>query len=303
MLIAALARRVHDVGLAEDLAQDALGAALETWPRTGVPDNPAAWLMTTARRRAIDHLRRGQRLEQKHAHLGSDLDEQRDLAAAERAAALDREIDEPIGDELLRLLFIACHPVLATEARVALTLRMLGGLTTPEIARAFLVPEPTLAQRIVRAKKQLAGANVPFELPPPPELTERLSSVLEVIYLVFNEGYSATAGDDWMRPGLCEDALPLGGARIRVRSGSWAGDHGRAPARAVPAQLSPAAERARRLPVEARTPRRGAGGVRACGLAHAERTRADAAARACGRVRAGGGEREVVTPAIPSQGP
>src|SRR5260221_3233572 len=210
MLIAALARRVHDVGLAEDLAQDALGAALETWPRTGVPDNPAAWLMTTARRRAIDHLRRGQRLEQKHAHLGSDLDEQRDLAAAERAAALDREIDEPIGDELLRLLFIACHPVLATEARVALTLRMLGGLTTPEIARAFLVPEPTLAQRIVRAKKQLAGANVPFELPPPPELTERLSSVLEVIYLVFNEGYSATAGDDWMRPGLCEDALRLG---------------------------------------------------------------------------------------------
>ncbi|MBF5043912.1 sigma-70 family RNA polymerase sigma factor [Aggregicoccus sp. 17bor-14] len=197
---------VRDVGLAEELAQDALVAALEKWPASGVPQNPGAWLMATAKRRAIDVLRHGQRRERKHEELGHELE-------ADQAAAvpdLDEALDDHVGDDLLRLILTACHPVLSSEARVALTLRLLGGLTTEEIARAFLVPEPTVAQRIVRAKRTLAEAKVPFEVPRGAELTERLSSVLEVIYLVFNEGYAATAGDDWMRPALCEDALRLG---------------------------------------------------------------------------------------------
>ena len=198
---------VHgDVGLAEDLAQDALVAALETWPRTGVPDSPGAWLMATAKRRAIDKFRRDRMLDRKHAELGHELEAQIEAAVPD----LDAALDDPIGDDLLRLVFTCCHPVLSQEARVALTLRMLGGLTTEEIARAFLVPVPTVAQRIVRAKKTLADAKVPYEVPRGAELAERLSSVLGVIYLVFNEGYSATAGDDWMRPALCEDALRLG---------------------------------------------------------------------------------------------
>jgi len=205
-LIAGLTRMVRDVGLAEDLAQDALVAALERWPESGVPDNPGAWLMATAKRRAIDLLRRRTLLERKHQELGRDLEAQQEMAVPD----LDAVIDDPVGDDLLSLVFIACHPVLSTEARVALTLRLLGGLTTEEIARAFLVPEPTVAQRIVRAKRTLAEARVPFEVPRGEELAARLSSVLEVIYLVFNEGYSATAGDDWMRPALCEDALRLG---------------------------------------------------------------------------------------------
>jgi RNA polymerase sigma factor (sigma-70 family) len=204
-LIAGLTRMVRDVGLAEDLAQDALLAALEQWPESGIPDNPGAWLMTAAKHRAIDHFRRNQRLERKHDELGRDMAE-REMAVPDLAAA----VDDPIGDDLLRLVFIACHPVLSTEGRVALTLRLLGGLTTEEIARAFLVPEPTIAQRIVRAKRTLADKRVPFEVPRGPELAARLSSVLEVIYLIFNEGYSATAGDDWIRPALCEDALRLG---------------------------------------------------------------------------------------------
>src|SRR5687768_690559 len=197
---------VGDVGLAEDLAQDALVAALEKWPETGVPDNPGAWLMATAKRRAIDTFRRAKMLDRKHVELGHELADAPEAAAAE----LDRASEDHVGDDLLRLVFIACHPVLTMEARVALTLRMLGGLATPEIARAFLVPESTLAQRIVRAKKTLADARVPFELPPPDRLAERLASVLEVIYLIFNEGYAATAGDDWLRPALCEDAIRLG---------------------------------------------------------------------------------------------
>jgi len=205
-LIAGLARIVRDVGLAEELAQDALVMALERWPESGVPDNPGAWLMTTAKNRAIDRLRRSKRLERKHEELGRQLEAKRDLAVADLEAA----VDDHIGDDLLRLMFTACHPVLSTEARVALTLRLLGGLTTEEIARAFLVPEPTVAQRIVRAKRALAEARVPFEVPRGAELAARLSSVLEVLYLVFNEGYSATAGDDWMRPALCEEALRLG---------------------------------------------------------------------------------------------
>lgn len=205
-LIAGLARIVRDVGLAEDLAQDALVAALERWPETGVPDNPGAWLMATARHRAIDALRRDKLLERKHEALGYEIDTHQRSIVAE----LDAAIDDPIGDDLLRLVFIACHPVLSMEARVALTLRLLGGLTTAEIARAFLVPEATIAQRIVRAKRTLAEARVPFEVPRGTEVALRLSSVLEVIYLVFNEGYSATAGDDWVRPALCEDALRLG---------------------------------------------------------------------------------------------
>jgi RNA polymerase sigma factor (sigma-70 family) len=205
-LIAGLARMVRDVGLAEDLAQDALVAALEKWPETGVPDNPGAWLMATAKRRAIDQLRRGSLVERKHAQLVPELEER--VEGAERA--LDEAIDDHIGDDLLRLVFTCCHPVLSTEARVALTLRMLGGLTTPEIARAFLVPEPTVAQRIVRAKRTLAEARVPFEVPRGADMAARLSSVLEVVYLVFNEGYAATAGDDWVRPALCEEALRLG---------------------------------------------------------------------------------------------
>ena len=204
-LIAGLARIVRDVGLAEELAQDALVAALERWPESGVPDNPGAWLMVTAKHRAINLLRRSKLLERKH-ELGHALEAHHETAAPDLEAA----IDDDVGDDLLRLVFTACHPVLSTEARVALTLRLLGGLTTEEIARAFLVPEPTIAQRIVRAKRTLAEARVPFEVPRGPELAARLSSVLEVIYLIFNEGYSATAGDDWMRPSLCEDALRLG---------------------------------------------------------------------------------------------
>src|SRR5213082_2926411 len=207
-LIAGLTRITGDVGLAEDLAQDALVAALERWPESGIPDNPGAWLMATAKHRAIDQLRRGKMLDRKHEQLGQDLEADRDA----RLPDLDAAIDDPIGDDLLRLMFIACHPVLSTEARVALTLRLLGGLTTDEIARAFLVPESTVAQRIVRAKRTLREARVPFEVPRGTELTARLASVLEVIYLVFNEGYSATAGDEWVRPALCDDALRL--ARI-----------------------------------------------------------------------------------------
>jgi RNA polymerase sigma-70 factor, ECF subfamily len=205
-IIAGLARIVRDVGLAEELAQDALVAALQQWPESGIPDNPGAWLMATAKHRAIDHFRRNARIERKHEELGRELQAQQELAVPDFDAALD----DPVGDDLLRLVFIACHPVLSTEGRVALTLRLLGGLTTDEIARAFLVPEPTIAQRIVRAKRTLAEAGVPFEVPRGAELAGRLSSVLEVIYLIFNEGYSATAGDDWMRPALCEDALRLG---------------------------------------------------------------------------------------------
>ncbi|HEX9576391.1 MAG TPA: RNA polymerase sigma factor [Myxococcales bacterium] len=204
-LIAGLARIVRDIGLAEDLAQDALVAALEQWPQSGVPDNPGAWLMATAKHRAIDLFRRNTRLERKHEELG------REFVTKEMAVPdFDAAIDDDVGDDLLRLVLISCHPILSTEARVALTLRLLGGLTTVEIARAFLVPEPTIAQRIVRAKRTLAEKRVPFEVPRGAELAARLSSVLEVIYLVFNEGYSATAGDDWMRPALCEDALRLG---------------------------------------------------------------------------------------------
>jgi RNA polymerase sigma-70 factor (ECF subfamily) len=196
---------VRDVGIAEDLAQDALVAALEQWPQSGVPDNPGAWLMAAAKHRAIDHFRRNERLERKHEELGREM-EQKEMAVPDFAAALD----DNVGDDLLRLVFISCHPVLPSEARVALTLRLLGGLTTEEIARAFLVPEPTVAQRIVRAKRTLAEKRVPFEVPRGEELAARLSSVLAVIYLIFNEGYAATAGDDWLRPGLCEDALRLG---------------------------------------------------------------------------------------------
>ena len=205
-IIAGLTRVVRDVGLAEELAQDALVAALEQWPQSGIPDNPGAWLMAAAKNRAIDLWRRNKRLELKHAELGRELLAQQEMAVPNFEAALD----DDIGDDLLRLVFISCHPVLATEARVALTLRLLGGLTTDEIARAFLAPEPTIAQRIVRAKRTLADERVPFEVPRGSELASRLSSVLEVIYLVFNEGYSATAGEDWMRPALCEDALRLG---------------------------------------------------------------------------------------------
>jgi RNA polymerase sigma factor (sigma-70 family) len=205
-LIAGLARITGDIGVAEDLAQDALVAALERWPETGVPDNPGAWLMATAKHRAIDLHRRSKRIERKHEQIGADLDAQQEMIVSD----LDTALDDDIGDDLLRLMFTACHPVLSTEARVALTLRMLGGLTTDEIARAFVVPEATVAQRIVRAKRTLAEARVPFEVPRGADRDARLSSVLGVIYLVFNEGYSATAGDDWMRPALCEDALRLG---------------------------------------------------------------------------------------------
>lgn len=206
-LIAGLARIVRDVGVAEELAQDALVIALERWPESGVPDNPGAWLMATAKNRAIDHFRRSKLLERKHEELGRELKSQQDVAMANFDAA---NLDHDIEDDLLRLVFVSCHPVLSTEGRVSLTLRLLGGLTTQEIARAFLVPEPTVAQRIVRAKRTLTEARVPFEVPRGPDLAGRLSSVLEVIYLIFNEGYSATAGEDWMRPALCEDALRLG---------------------------------------------------------------------------------------------
>jgi RNA polymerase sigma-70 factor, ECF subfamily len=206
-LIAGLTRIVRDVGLAEDLAQDALVAALEQWPESGIPDNPGAWLMATAKHRGIGHFRRNSMLERKHEELGREF-EKKEMSVPDFEAALD----DGVGDDLLRLIFISCHPVLSTEARVALTLRLLGGLTTDEIARAFLVPEVTIAQRIVRAKRTLAEKRIPFEVPRGAELSARLSSVLEVIYLIFNEGYSATAGDDWMRPALCEEALRL--ARI-----------------------------------------------------------------------------------------
>jgi RNA polymerase sigma factor (sigma-70 family) len=206
-LIAALMRLVGDIGLAEEVAQDALVAALEQWPSSGVPDKPGAWLMGTARHRAIDVLRRKQRLKLKQQLLGRELESRAPLGVPELEAIED---DTPIPDDLLRLVFIACHPVLSMEARVALTLRLLGGLTVEEIAHAFLVPEATVAQRIVRAKRTLAAARVPFEVPPPVELAERLAAVLEVIYLIFNEGYSASAGDNWTRPALCEDALRLG---------------------------------------------------------------------------------------------
>jgi RNA polymerase sigma-70 factor (ECF subfamily) len=204
-IIAALTRMVHDVGLAEDFAHDALVAALEQWPQSGVPDNPGAWLMATAKHRAIDHFRRNSVRDRKHEELGRDVAEQ-EMAVPDFATALD----DPIGDDLLRLLFISCHPALPTESRVALTLRLLGGLSTQEIARAFLAPEPTIAQRIVRAKRTLSEKQVPFEIPARTELAERLSSVLEVVYLIFNEGYAATSGDDWMRPALCEEAMRLG---------------------------------------------------------------------------------------------
>ena len=206
-LIAGLARIVRDVGVAEELAQDALVVALERWPESGVPDNPGAWLMATAKNRAIDHFRRTKLLERKHEELGRELKSQQDVAMANFDIA---NLDHDIEDDLLRLVFVSCHPVLSTEGRVSLTLRLLGGLTTQEIARAFLVPEPTVAQRIVRAKRTLTEARVPFEVPRGPDLAARLSSVLEVIYLIFNEGYSATVGEDWMRPALCEDALRLG---------------------------------------------------------------------------------------------
>src|SRR6266536_2389620 len=204
--MAGLARMVRDVGLAEELAQDALVIALERWPESGVPDNPGAWLMATAKHRAIDRLRRSKLIERKHDELGRELEAQPERIVPD----LDAAIDDDIGDDLLRLVFIACHPVLSTEARVALTLRLLGGLSTEEIAHAFLVPEPTVAQRIVRAKRTLAEARVPFEVPREADRVTRLSSVLEVIYLIFYEGYSATTGDDWVRPALCEDALRLG---------------------------------------------------------------------------------------------
>src|SRR5438132_5357634 len=203
-LIAGLARIVRDVGVAEDLAQDALVAALEQWPKSGVPDNPGAWLMATAKHRAIDRLRRSQLLERKHEELGREL-EVKEMTVPDLEGALD----DTVGDDLLRLMFIACHPVLSTDARVALTLRLLGGLTTEEIARAYLVPESTVAQRIVRAKRTLAETRVPFEVPTGADVASRLSSVLEVIYFIFNEGYAATGGEDWIRPPLCDEALRL----------------------------------------------------------------------------------------------
>lgn len=205
-LIAGLTRIVRDVGLAEDLAQDALVAALDQWPESGVPNNPGAWLMQTAKRRAIDAMRRGSMQERKHELIGHELESKQESTVAE----LDEALDDNVGDDLLRLIFMSCHPVLSTEARSALTLRLLGGLTTEEIARAFLTSESTIAQRIVRAKRTLTDAHVPFEVPRGAELTTRLSSVLAVIYLIFNEGYAATGGDDWVRPGLCEDAMRLG---------------------------------------------------------------------------------------------
>jgi len=205
-LIAALTRVVRDIDLAEDLAHDALVAALQQWPDVGIPRNPGAWLMASAKHRAIDHFRRGKMLDRKHQEIGYDTQAAQDASTPDFDAALD----DPVGDDLLRLIFTACHPILATEARVALTLRLLGGLTTEEIARAFLAPEPTIAQRIVRAKKTISKAQVPFDVPRGAELAARLASVLEVIYLIFNEGYSATSGDDWVRPTLCEEALRLG---------------------------------------------------------------------------------------------
>jgi RNA polymerase sigma factor (sigma-70 family) len=209
-IVASVARMVRDIGVAEELAQDALVAALEHWPRDGIPDKPGAWLMTTARHRALDHLRRLKLQAGKHEEIGHDLQAQEALVVPDFVDALDAARQDDIGDDLLRLIFTACHPVLSTDARVALTLKLLGGLSTHEIARAFLVPEPTIAQRIVRAKRTLAEARVPYEVPRGDALAERLGSVLEVVYLVFNEGYTATAGDDWMRPALAQEALRLG---------------------------------------------------------------------------------------------
>ncbi len=209
-VIAKVARMVQEVGLAEEIAQDALVTALERWPQSGVPDNPGAWLMAVAKHRAIDYLRRRKLLALKHEELGRELEMEQDMAFAEVDEPGPGDGDDDYGDNLLRLIFTACHPVLSTEARIALTLRLLGGLSTDEIARAFLVPEPTVAQRIVRAKRTLAEARVPFEVPGPEERGARLASVLEVIYLIFNEGYSATSGSDWMRPALCDEALRLG---------------------------------------------------------------------------------------------
>ena len=209
-IIAGVARMVRDIGLAEELAQDALVSALEHWPEAGVPDNPGAWLMATAKNKALDRLRRDKSLGAKLEQIGQDLQAQEALVVPDFVDALDAARADQIGDDLLRLIFTACHPVLSTEARVALTLKLLGGLSTAEIARAFLVPEPTVAQRIVRAKRTLTAAQVPFELPRGDALGERLASVLEVVYLVFNEGYTATSGDDWMRPALCDEALRLG---------------------------------------------------------------------------------------------
>ena len=209
-IIGGVARLVRDVGLAEEFAQDALVAALEHWPAGGVPDNPGAWLMTAAKRRALDHLRHQQLAAGKAPEVAAELDFQHAMASEAAAAQVDAALDDTVGDDLLRLMFTACHPLLSPEARCALTLRVMGGLTTDEIARACLLPEPTVAQRIVRAKRALAAARVPFEVPRGAELVRRLDSVLEVIYLIFNEGYAATAGEDWMRPGLCEEALRLG---------------------------------------------------------------------------------------------
>src|SRR6059058_3731271 len=209
-IVAVVARIVRDVGVAEELAQDALVAALERWPRDGLPDKPAAWLMATAKNRALDHLRHARLAEQKHEEIGHDLEAQEALIVPDFVDALDAARQDEIGDDLLRLIFTACHPLLSTDARVALTLKLLGGLTTHEIARAYLVPEPTIAQRIVRAKRTLADAKVPYETPRGEELAQRLASVLEVVYLVFNEGYTATAGSDWMRPELAQEALRLG---------------------------------------------------------------------------------------------
>ena len=209
-IVATVARMVRDIGVAEELAQDALVAALEHWPAKGVPDNPGAWLMTTAKNRALDRIRRDKSLDEKLEQIGHDLEAQEALIVPDFVDALDDARANQIGDDLLRLIFTACHPVLSTEARVALTLKLLGGLTTHEIARAYLVPEPTIAQRIVRAKRTVSEAKVPFELPRGEALDERLASVLEVVYLVFNEGYTATAGEDWMRPALCDEALRLG---------------------------------------------------------------------------------------------
>jgi len=209
-IIGAVARLLRDVGVAEEVAQDALVAALEQWPRDGVPDNPAAWLMATAKHRALDHLRRRQMHAEKEGQIAHEIDTRHAIAAADFADAVDAALDDEVGDDLLRLMFVACHPVLSPEARVALTLRLLGGLSTDEIARSFLVPEPTMAQRLVRAKKALSNAGVRFEVPRAADWPERLGSVLEVIYLVFNEGYAATAGSDWLRPALCDEALRLG---------------------------------------------------------------------------------------------
>src|SRR5438128_14985 len=276
-IIAGLTRIVRDVGLAEELAQDALVAALERWPGSGVPDNPGAWLMATAKHRAMDHFRRNKLLERKHEELGRELESQQESAVANFDAAYDSANDADFGDDLLRLVFISCHPVLPTEARVALTLRLLGGLTTQEIARAFLVPEPTIAQRIVRAKRTLAEARVPFEVPRGPDLAARLASVLEVIYLVFNEGYSATAGEDWMRPALCEDALRLG----RILAGLAPNEpevHGLVALMEI--QASPS--RARRPPQKTRPPRRSPRRIRPRRLARTKRTRTHPPALPCG---------------------